>query len=84
VEANPQVVAVYAEAAADLVLIALLKENGAQKVAVGGAKLLQNAADVGLRFLSNEGTLEVNDLIGYVQVSLFQGTVLIVSAGILS
>jgi hypothetical protein len=71
VEANTKVVAVDAKATADLVLIALLKENGAQKVAVGGAEFLQDAANVGLSLLVDEGALQIDDFVGNVQVALF-------------
>jgi len=57
VEANTEVVTVNAKATADLVLIALLKKNGAQKVAVSGAEFLQDAANVGVSLLVDEGAL---------------------------
>ena len=70
-EANTKIGAVNAKATADLVLIALLEENGAQKVSVGGAEFLQDAANVGLSLLIDEGALYVDDFVGNVQVALF-------------
>jgi hypothetical protein len=84
VEANPQIVAVNAEATADLVLVAFLEEDGAQKVSVGRAQLLQDPTDVRLSLLIDERALQVNAFVGDVQVAVFQGPFLIVSTGILS
>jgi hypothetical protein len=84
VEANTKVVAVNAKATADLVLIALLEENGAQEVAVGGAEFFQDAANVGLSLLIDEGALQIDDFIGDLQVAIFQWTVFVLGAGILA
>jgi hypothetical protein len=84
VEANTKVVAVNAKATADLVFIALLEENGAQKVAVGGAEFLQDPANVGLSLLIDEGALQIDDFIGDVQMANFQWAVFVLGAGVLA
>jgi hypothetical protein len=81
---NAQVIAIDAEAAADLVLVAFLEEYRAEEVAVARGKRIENGADVQHSFGRDEGALQIDEGIRGLEMALFEGLILVNVAVILA